>query len=132
MWDWTEHKGQPSGFAINGPNNFSFNATSFATAVARVGFLLTPQLMIYGLGGVASVNDKYTLSFDEGFEFGGVSASRTGYDVGAGFSWMLTPNWDFFVEYNYMNFGTNTVSFSSQPSTEISTIRISQINRSFL
>jgi outer membrane immunogenic protein len=32
--------------------------------------------------------------------------TRTGYDIGVGLSWMFARNWNLFVEYDHMGFGT--------------------------
>jgi outer membrane immunogenic protein len=114
MWDGTNVKGNTTGPSDGETQAFSFNAQSFATAVARVGYLLTPQLMLYALGGVATTHDKYSVLLASPPNGGTTSASSTGYDVGAGVSWMLNPNWDFFVEYDYMGFGTSNVAFLTQ------------------
>ena len=36
--------------------------------------------------------------------------SRTGYDVGVGLSWMFAQNWDLWVEYDHMGFGTKNMN----------------------
>ena len=45
----------------------------------------------------------------------GESANFTmsGYTVGGGLEWMFAPGWSVFGEYNYMNFGTKSVNFTS-------------------
>jgi outer membrane immunogenic protein len=111
MWDGTNVKGSSAGPSQGGGQIFNFDAQSFATAVARLGYLLTPQLMLYGVGGVASTHDRYSIVVIGPADSGSVSESRTGYDVGAGVAWMLNSNWDFWVEYDYMNFGTSNVGF---------------------
>lgn len=66
IWDSMNVKGSTSGTVIEpGPGATSgsvgFDTKYFGTAVARAGYLVTPQLMLYGLGGVASVEERYSV-----------------------------------------------------------------------
>lgn len=119
MWDWTNVKGSTTGTVFDDeawtPN---FKTTTFATAVARVGYLLTPTLMFYGLGGVATAHDQYSIgavetTTDEG-TIGTASETRTGWDAGLGTAWMFLPNWDLWIEYDYMDFGQKSVFFNPE------------------
>jgi opacity protein-like surface antigen len=42
-----------------------------------------------------------------GFDFGSVSRTRTGWTVGGGVEWMFTRGWSAFLEGNYMDFGSH-------------------------
>ena len=120
MWDGANVKGNTAG---TGPTNLlpdsysvSSRIDSFATAVGQVGYLLTPTMMIYGLGGVAFGHANYSLVNSANVcicTVGTASEARTGFDVGGGMSWMFDPHWDLFVEYNYMGFGSKNVGFNS-------------------
>jgi outer membrane immunogenic protein len=87
--------------------------SSFGTVVGKIGYLVSPNFEIYGLGGLAFIRDHYSQTDPTG-PFGVVSASqsRTGYDVGVGGSYMFARNWDLWVEYDHMGFGTKTVDFT--------------------
>jgi len=89
---------------------------SFATAVGKLGYLLNPTLQFYGLAGVAWVRDKvsWTTPVGGAGEFASGSQSRTGYDVGVGLSWMFARNWDLWIEYDYMGFGTKNLALNSE------------------
>ena len=39
---------------------------------------------------------------------------RAWLDVGAGLSWMFWRNWDLWVEYDYMGFGTKSVTLNGE------------------
>ena len=61
----------------------------FGTVRGRVGYLITPTLLVYGTGG---------------FAYGGLSVgpwnnTSTGWTAGGGVEWMFMPNWSAKVEY---------------------------------
>ena len=120
MWDGANVHGSTTGNGPTGllPDSYTVSSkiNSFATAVGQVGYLLTPTLMIYGLGGVAFVHDDYSIFNSANVcscTIGTASEARSGFDVGGGISWMFNPHWDLFVEYNYMGFGSKNVGFNS-------------------
>ena len=120
MWDATTVKSSIQGaLTIGGAtvtSTLSSETRAFGTAVARVGYSLTPALMFYGVGGVAFAEIKYAQNVVTSvppafltFQFTG-SDAPTGWAAGAGAAWMLSPNWDVFVEYNYLGFENRTVT----------------------
>jgi outer membrane immunogenic protein len=59
----------------------------------RVGYLITPTLLLYGTGG---------------FAYGGVDAFQqsstfTGWTAGGGVEWLFAPHWSAKAEYLYVN-----------------------------
>jgi outer membrane immunogenic protein len=115
MWDATRAQGTTSGtIIVPAPGaTLSTNAqiTSFATAVVRGGYSLGPAL-VYGVGGVALAQNQYQQSL---FTIGATvpfngSDAPAGWVAGAGVSWMLSQNWDVWVEYNYLGFGGRTIT----------------------
>jgi len=100
------------------PTFTMYDKTNFiGTATARVGYLFAPQVLAYVKGGAA-----WTRSSDSLFGAGppvflseSSSWSATGWTVGGGLEWMFAPGWSVFGEYNYMNFGTSTVTFLAPP-----------------
>lgn len=88
---------------------------SFGTLTGRVGYLMTPTVMIYGLGGVAWSKTNFTVSsaIAGGQIFAGDQRS-TGYDVGLGLSWMAAPNWEVWGEYNHLGFGRKSMTLIGQ------------------
>ena len=81
----------------------------------RVGYLITPNWLIYAKGGLAalqtgsSVTGGSAMSIANGY---GTSAPLwVGYQVGGGVEWMTgLPGWSVKAEYLYENFGTHHVS----------------------
>jgi len=111
--------------------NLSYDLQWFATFRGRVGFLATPQTLLYGTGGLAVGEFNYsagasTLSIavfgpglagttPTGVAFSlpvGPAASstdtRVGWTLGGGIEHKFTPNWSGKLEYLYMDFGTKT------------------------
>ena len=46
------------------------------------------------------------------FNFGTSTDSRFGWTIGIGTEWMVYGGWSVFGEYNYLDFGTRSVTFS--------------------
>jgi outer membrane immunogenic protein len=140
MWDGTNIKNSVAGVVPPVPVNavqLNSQTTSFATAVARVGYDMLPTFMVYGVGGVAFVKNQYTGMFSfAGAPFipaAGGSEAPTGWVAGAGVSWMFAPAWDVWIEYDYMGFGNRTVNLPAIPPFTIpSSLSLSQHVESLL
>ena len=88
----------------------------FSALTGSFGGLLTPQALLYIKGGGAAVRDQFSDMATSNGPRAGVNSSpgvafeanqtRLGWIVGGGFEWMFTPNWSAFVEYDYMDFGS--------------------------
>jgi outer membrane immunogenic protein len=84
--------------------NLSTDVNFVATVAGRLGVAFG-NLLIYGKGGVAFLDWDSKLAFS-----GPVSGSfekgetTTGWVVGAGLEYGLTPNWSAKIEYNFLNF----------------------------
>jgi outer membrane immunogenic protein len=79
------------------------------TATGRVG-LAWDRALIYAKGGAAWVRDVYTIT-SPGF-LAETRDTNWGWTVGAGLEYGLTPNWSMKLEYNYLDFGTERISFN--------------------
>ena len=81
----------------------------FGTARARAGYLVTPQLLIYGTGGAAYGNIRSTLAAGTiggaGIIGGAIDKTRLGWTAGAGGEWAIDRNWSVKLEYLYMDLG---------------------------
>lgn len=83
----------------------------------RLGYLATPQWLLYGTGGLAVGNVKSSVSANADIPdvglVGGFSASkeswRTGWTLGAGSEFKITRNLSFKAEYLYVDLGSSTV-----------------------
>jgi outer membrane immunogenic protein len=122
-FSWADVSGIVSGglFGAFGCGNFdacSSKAESFSTVTGRIGGTI-PQipLLLYVKGGAAWVRDKHNIrelgcTICESFS---ASETRTGWTWGTGLEYAFTANWSGKIEYDYMDFGTKTVSFCSDP-----------------
>jgi outer membrane immunogenic protein len=81
-----------------------------ATLTGRVG-LAFDTWMLYGKGGVAWAHDRYSTSFYTFPLLSEVTETRVGWTVGAGVEWAFAQQWSAKLEYNYMDFGSENVSF---------------------
>jgi outer membrane immunogenic protein len=106
----------------------------FGTVRARLGFLATDDLLLYGTGGFAYGRVKQSDSFTVtgpaagpilavalgGFSFlcnanqtcfaGATSRNETGWTAGGGAEWRFLPNWSLKAEYLYLNLGSHSVN----------------------
>jgi outer membrane immunogenic protein len=89
------------------------------TVRARLGYVPTPNLLLYGTGGFAygGVSTASSYSFQESLGAAGLppvlstagsSTTRTGWAAGAGGEWMVTPNWTVRLEYLHYDLGSVT------------------------
>jgi outer membrane immunogenic protein len=101
------------------PNFTMYDKTSaVGSATVRLGYLFAPQVLGYVKGGVARARNSDSLFKSVPTSFLSESSgwwNRTGWTVGGGVEWMFAPGWSVFGEYNYMDFGTNTVTFIAAP-----------------
>jgi outer membrane immunogenic protein len=118
-------------------NSFSVKADWDASIRARVGYLITPDLMVYGTAGpswlrLQSTSNCSTSTDDDGDCASGNgfigplpgslthSTTKLGATVGGGLEAMLSPNWIVRGEYRYSDYGTisNTDVRSSPTGTQ--------------
>jgi outer membrane immunogenic protein len=45
-----------------------------------------------------------------GFELGSANKTRTGWTVGGGSEWKFAPNWSVFLEYDFADFGSRSLT----------------------
>jgi opacity protein-like surface antigen len=104
-----------------------------ASVRARLGYLATPEVLVFATGGLAWQNIRATglcgdwhtsnYCFGPGPGFGQPvpsfvtqSTTRTGWTVGGGVEWRIFGNWLVRGEYRYANFGTWNSAFPFGPS----------------
>ena len=95
------------------------------TVRGRLGYLVTPTLLVFGTGGLAYGGVSVSTSIAQGntdcanfggapcftsaaFGAGNFSDTRVGWTAGAGLEWMFWPNWSTKVEYLYYDLGNVT------------------------
>jgi outer membrane immunogenic protein len=104
----------------------------YGTIRGRLGWLATPNLFLFGTGGLAygrlsnaetfilssAVSGTSTVSlggasftcvFNTPCFFGGSSAIKTGWSAGGGVEWRLDHHWSAKVEYQLVDFGNQSV-----------------------
>lgn len=95
--------------------NCDTKADWLGTAAARIGFA-SDKTMVFVKGGGAWVHDKYDVSF---FALpprsDSVDQTRLGWMFGAGVEYAFYGNWSANVEYDYLDFGTQGVTFPGLP-----------------
>jgi opacity protein-like surface antigen len=78
---------------------------SMVGVIGRAGYLVTPNVLLYGLGGLELGHFTYPDGDDR---FGGKNGKWVaGYTVGAGGEVKLTDNWSLRGEYRYLHFDFN-------------------------
>src|SRR6266404_3256277 len=84
----------------------------FGTTRARLGFSVTPDLLLYGTagagyGGVKATGDTFHNAVYH--RLGTLDQTKLGWTAGAGAEWMFARNWSAKVEYLYLDLGSSTV-----------------------
>lgn len=118
--------------------NALIKADILATATGRIGYAVNYDDiagLFYLKGGAAFVNyDTYNITgnnavttcatFDpksgctsfntanNPFNFNAPSTNRWGWTIGLGTEWVVDGNWSIFGEWDYLNFGTHSVTFT--------------------
>jgi outer membrane immunogenic protein len=97
----------------------------FGTVRGRAGFLATPNLLLYGTGGLAygqtevsstTVGTGFTLAtcpLNFTCATGASTSTRAGWTVGAGAEWIFAPGWSAKAEYLYIDLGTQSTNLPS-------------------
>jgi len=84
----------------------------FGTVRGRVGVTVTPDLLLYGTGGLAygrvdaSANWRFDLERVHAQAPASVSKTKVGWTAGAGAEWMFARNWSAKLEYLYVDLGS--------------------------
>jgi len=116
-----------------GRGSVTGNVNWLGTVRSRLGYLILPELMIYGTGGFAyggvsshathsyvqsAVDDSndgvtQTIIFYNALSTGGYGAKASvkyGWTGGGGFEWMFSPNWSLKAEGLYYDLGSNSMN----------------------
>jgi opacity protein-like surface antigen len=116
-FDWTAANGTANLVGTGAQTGTALSITSnhnwYSTLSGRLGYVSGPWLF-YAKGGAAWMNADYQLSVNSGTAGGSsLNSTRTGWTTGGGVEYMLTPRWSAKVEYDYLDFGSNTLSFAT-------------------
>ena len=98
-------------FTNTGTATLTTKTDWLAMATARVGFAANERWLPYLKLGVATMNDRYTTDIVQAPAFGNLSAQprRTGIVIGGGVEYAFAKNWSARMEYDYIDFGTDSV-----------------------
>jgi outer membrane immunogenic protein len=102
----------------------------FATDRIRLGFLVTPTLLLYGDGGLAYGTANVSTAITQIVanapalpnpysSFGNFNHVLAGWTAGGGLEWVFSPNWSVKVEYLYYSLGS--VSYAMTPLVNFNT-----------
>lgn len=87
--------------------------TSYGSLNLRAGYLVQPELLVYGKGGLAFGSFKYSdKNATEGYSGSQDDVRQQGWMVGGGVEYKFAANWSAFAEYDYTFFGDQTVELS--------------------
>jgi outer membrane immunogenic protein len=127
--DIQELSGRATGTSVTAVPNPVFGGSANATLTAtnsvnwlgtvrgRIGIAATPNLLIYGTGGLAYGGVNSSTGINQSFSAlglltgtslasGNFSETRVGWTVGAGGEWMFTSNWSAKLEYLHYDLGS--------------------------
>ena len=108
-----------TGAPITTVTSVSKSLDYLGTVRGRIGYLATPQLLIYGTGGLAyggtrissstmsyapTISPSSDLTYAWGSS-GSNSSTQVGWTAGGGAEWMFLPNWSLKSEYLYYDLG---------------------------
>jgi opacity protein-like surface antigen len=91
----------------------SLNSGIYGDVTGRLGYVFGPAL-IYAKGGFAFFDGKANMN---GFELMRDTNTFTGFTIGGGFEYALTPAWSIKAEYQHFDFGKekSTITESNDP-----------------
>lgn len=85
----------------------------FGSIRPRLGFLVTPNTLLYGTGGLGVMGSKYRVAvIDAGLNNALMASNSTkiGWVVGAGIEHKFNSNWSAKLEYQYHSYGKKTIT----------------------
>jgi outer membrane immunogenic protein len=92
-----------------------------ASLRARLGYLVTPDALLYLTGGVVAANFKFTNpGCDACADWGNANlngGNRVGWTLGAGVQYALSQTLSVRVEYRHNDFGTKTITYDAGKSS---------------
>ncbi len=106
--------------AVTGGVTTSKSLDYLGTVRGRIGYLVTPTLLLYGTGGLAYGGANSSTSIFQGITgptagitnswgtSGSYSDTLVGWTAGAGGEWMFMPHWSAKLEYLYYDLGSVT------------------------
>jgi len=126
---WADISGSGSYFngvapsCIQSNDACSSKIDALGTITGRLGVAFD-RILLYAKGGAAWATTSHTagntdLAFPAFSYSATTDSTRWGWTVGAGVEWAFFNNWSAKVEYNYIDLGSNQVTFNFTPNTFI-------------
>lgn len=112
-WSWTNADGC-AGHAVFILYSACADVNWYATVTGRVGYAWD-ALLVYVKGGVAFADEDHVFRFMGVPDTDRPGGTRTGWTIGAGAEYGFAPNWSVKVEYAYMDFGSESLTFNYLP-----------------
>jgi outer membrane immunogenic protein len=94
---------------LSPPDTIHSDVNTILLLTGRVGVTFDRALLYVSAGG-AWVRDKF--EYNSGGFTSSEKVNRTGWTVGAGLEYGLTPNWSVAVQYNFVDLGDKDVNFT--------------------
>lgn len=108
---WSDMKG--TGLCANPAFTCGTDVNWLSTVTGRLGWAAWDRGLLYVKGGVAFAdNDFHVRSSLLGVPGASASETKVGWTVGAGLEYAFAPSWSAKVEYNYVDLGTDRVTFT--------------------
>jgi outer membrane immunogenic protein len=104
------------------PSRFTLRNDFLASATARLGYSFADRWLVFVRGGAAWTNQKVDDAF---VRLTGLavdpraSDTRTGWTVGSGVDWAFAPHWSATFEYNYYDFGNDSLLLTDNVGTRV-------------
>jgi len=109
--DWTTATGTSSFSNGTTAGSFTSNHNWYDTLDGRLGYVMGTWLF-YVKGGIAWMNADYAMTAGGAVVgAGSTNITRTGWNIGVGAEFMIMPQWSAKAEYNYLDFGSDSVNF---------------------
>ncbi len=110
------------GFSINGNRTNAFGGTVninasggfYADITGRLGYLVAPNVLLYGKGGWAYADTNWSprSNLVGNYVYNNTNGA-SGWTAGGGIEYKLNPNWSLKVEYLYFDLGANTETITN-------------------
>lgn len=100
---------------VGEPIEIESSVNHIVTLVMKTGYTVNPQTLVYGTFGVARGDFDYSASIGGSTET--VGYTSTGIAAGLGVERMFSPSTSVFAEYQYRDFGRQTVTFADELDT---------------
>jgi outer membrane immunogenic protein len=111
---------QNTGATFNGTLSASEDIKWFGTLRGRVGYLVTPAVLLYATGGLAyghvdyAANANFTPQGTQQYP-AAFSKTKAGWTAGAGVEWAFANNWSVKFEYLYFDLGDESTIANGIP-----------------